>query len=235
MLVTWTAVRTRVPAAAVPWQPTGASWWQGGPSGAGRAEPPLLDGHWWAVLATWDSLEDAAAGPGARDDQEAWHVVLEPASFRGEAVLAGGARPFDALPDDGRTRGAVAVVTFALPASDSGREREFLRRFLHLGRDVRRAPGHVASLVQAPGDGAVLTFSAWRDEGSALDWAYARPQHAAAVARQQAHQLVQASGFLRCAVVASSGRLGDLPDPLEGLTGAVIRAGTTAAGDGPSP
>jgi len=34
--------------------------------------------------------------------------------------------------------------------------------------------------------------------------------------------LVATSGFLRCAVLASSGSLGDRPDPLAGRTGSVV-------------
>ena len=229
MIVTWTTLRSARPTDTVPWQPTGATWWQSGHSGPGRAEPPPLDGRWWSVLATWPDLDEAQAGPGPREDLAAWHVVLDAASFRGDAVLAGGARPFTTVPPTGRLEGAAVVVTFAGLGADSSREREFFRRFLHLGRAVARAPGHVAALVQAPDDGAVLTFSAWTDVSSALDWAYVQPQHAATVARQRTHRLVEASGFLRCAVLSSSGALGDVPDPLAGLRGTVVGAERASA------
>ena len=221
MIVTWTALRSRRPTRAVPWQPDDALWWQAGHSGAGRAEAPRADGIWWTVLATWAELGAASAGPGQRDDLDAWHVVLAPASYRGDAVLAGGARPFDTLPTGGQVEGAAAVITFAGLGPDSAREREFFRRFMDLGRDVPRAPGHLAALVQAPDSGAVLTFSAWEDLSSALDWAYAQRQHSRTVGRQHAHRLVETSGFLRCAVLSSAGRLGDLPDPLAARTGRV--------------
>lgn len=222
MIVTWTVLRTSRPTPDVPWQPDGAAWWQAGPTGPGRAEPPAPGGRWWCVLATWPDRA-AAAGPAPRDGVAVWHVVLEAAAYRGGAALAGGARPFDDLRPDADVEGAAAVVTLAQPATDAAREREFFRRFLHLGRGVGQAPGHLASMVQAPADGAVLTCSAWRDLGSALDWAYASPQHAGAVARQRSHGLVEASGFLRCAVLASAGALGDVPDPLAGHTGRVVR------------
>lgn len=219
MLVTWTTLRSPGPVTRVPWQPRGARWWQAGPSSPGRAEPPRADGSWWSVLASWDDGDAAAAGPGARDGLDAWHVVLAPACYRGDAVLAGGARPFDAVPAAGRVHGAAALVTLAGPGADAAREREFFRRFMHLSRAVPGAAGHVAALVQAPADGALLTFSAWRSLDDALGWAYAQPQHAGAVARQAAHRLVRTSGFLRCAVLSSAGTLGDAPDPLAGLRG----------------
>ena len=224
VIVTWTVLRSRLPTRSVPWHPRGACWWQAGQSGAGRAEPPLLDGRWWSVLATWPGRGDAEAAVGPRDDLDAWHVVLDAASFRGDAALARGARPFDALPTTGRIEGAAAVVTLAALGPDGAREREFFRRFLHLGRGLEQARGHVAAVVQAPDDGAVLTFSAWEDLGAALDWSYVQAQHAAAVARQRTHRLVEASGFLRCAVLSSSGTLGDLHDPLAGLRGSVARS-----------
>ena len=227
MLVTWTVLRTSRPQPSVPWQPAGATWWQAGRSGPGRAEPP--EPRWWAVLATWPDREAAEAGPPAGADVTAWHVVLEAASSRGDAVLAGGARPFDGLPDTGRVEGAAAVVTLAQLGADDAREREFFRRFLHLGRGIGQAPGHLAPCIQAPDDGAVLTFCAWQDVGAALSWAYASPQHAGAVERQRTHRLVAASGFLRGAVLSSRGALGDRPDPLAGRTGAVVREQAPAA------
>ena len=205
----------------MPWSPEGASWWQAGPTGAGRAEPP--DGRWWAVLATWPDRAAAEPGPPPADGTDAWHVVLEAASSRGDAVLAGGARPFAAVPAQGRVEGTAAVLTLAQLGQDDAREREFFRRFMHLGRGMGAAAGHLVSMVQAPSDGAVLTFSVWDDLAAALDWSYAQPQHAGAVARQRAHRLVEASGFLRCAVLSSSGRLGDLADPLAGRTGRVVQ------------
>ena len=221
MIVSWTTLRSPGPVPTVTWQPSGASWWQAGPSGPGAA-PPASDGCWWSVLATWPDRAAAEAAPP--EDLDAWHVVLEAASFRGESVLAGGARPFDAVPADGRVEGAAAVLTLAALGPDSAREREFFRRFMHLGRGVTQARGQLTAQVQAPGDGAVLTFSVWQDLGAALDWAYGQPQHAAAVERQRTHRLVEASGFLRCAVLCSSGRLGELADPLAGRTGTVVRA-----------
>lgn len=92
---------------------------------------------------------------------------------------------------------------------------------------MRTAPGNRAALVQAPADGAVLTLSAWDLLRDAVTWAYHRPKHTATLRRQEEHQLVATSGFLRCAVLASSGHLGDATDPLAGLTGAVT-AGAAA-------
>ena len=114
------------------------------------------------------------------------------------------------------------MVTFAGGSPDGAREREFFRRFLHLGRGVRSAPGYLAGVLQVPRAGVVLTFSVWEDAEAAVDWAYEQPQHAAAVARQRSHRLVDASGSLRCAVLSSSGTLGDEPDPLAGRRGAVL-------------
>jgi hypothetical protein len=75
--------------------------------------------------------------------------------------------------------------------------------------------------VQAPADGAVLTFSAWQTLRDAVTWAYHRPDHSQVVRRQEEHSLLATSGFLRCAVVASAGALGGT-DPLAGLTGTPV-------------
>jgi heme-degrading monooxygenase HmoA len=184
---------------------------------------PSFDGTTWSVLATWEDASSAeAAAPAAVDGvRSAWHVVLEPVSFRGDAVLSGGARPFAQLPSRGKVAGAAAVITLAGLGPDPVRSGEFFERFPVLGRDVRSAPGHRAALVQAPADGAVLTFSAWRTLRDAVTWAYHRPEHSQTVRRQEEHQLLATSGFLRCAVVASAGTLGDT-DPLAGLTGAPV-------------
>ncbi len=223
MIVTWTTVRAPRPTSTPPWQPDGADWWQAGPTGAGRPEPPAPNGRWWAVLASWPTLAAASRETSADDGLDVWHVVLEAASFRGDAGLADGARPFAGVPASGGVEGAAAVVTFALPSTESLREREFYRRFLHAGRSAEQAPGLLAALAQAPAAGAVLTFSAWADLGAALQWAYGQQPHAATVERQRAHRLVDASGFLRCAVLSSRGTLGDRPDPLAGRTGTVDR------------
>ncbi len=164
---------------------------------------------------TWRTREEAEAGRPLRDDLGTWHVVLEATSSSGDAVLAGGARPFDAVGRGRDAGGVTAVVTSAGVSPDSAREREFFRRFMHVARSIRRAPGHLAGLLQVPDDGAVLTFSVWEDQRSARDWAYGQPAHAAAVARTRTHQLVTASGSLRCAVLSSSGTLRDLGDPLD--------------------
>ncbi|MCW2605691.1 MAG: hypothetical protein JWO60_384 [Frankiales bacterium] len=221
MIVTWTALRSS-PAATCPWEAEGAVFAQSGHAGAGRAEVPSFDGTRWSVLAIWPDAETArAAAPVCSPALDAWHVVLEAAAFRGDAVLSGGARPFASLPTSGRTTGASAVVTLAGLSGDAARDGEFFERFVALGDVVEDAPGNRAALVQAPPDGAVLTFSAWDTLRSAVTWAYHRPQHAATVARQEEHPLLPSSAFLRCAVLSSTGRLGDRPDPLAGLTGSV--------------
>lgn len=224
MYVTWTALRSHEPGPVPPWQPRGAAFTQAGPAGPGRADVPAFDGRWWSVLAVWDDepTARAAAARACAAEADVWHVLLQPASFRGDAVLSGGARPFTALPGSGRTTGASAVVTLAGLGPDAERTGEFLERFVQLGRDVEQADGHRAALVQAPSDGAVLTFSAWSTLRDAVTWAYHRPQHAATVARQSEHGLLATSGFLRCAVLDSTGMLGDVPDPLAGLRGTVV-------------
>jgi heme-degrading monooxygenase HmoA len=181
------------------------------------------------VLATWDddSAELAATAPGGDDVHAAWHVVLAPASYRGDAVLAGGARPFEALPRRGKVAGAAAVITLAGLGSDPERTGEFFERFVDLGRSVRTAPGSRAALVQAPDDGAVLTFSAWDSLRDAVTWAYHRPEHARTVARQEEHGLLASTGFLRCAVLSSSGTLHGT-DPLAGRTGVPVALEETA-------
>ena len=223
MYVSWTALELTAPAAVCPWRPGGATFTQAGIAGPGRAELPEVAGSWWSVLSTWEDAATAlAAAPSTGASVHgAWHVVLQPVSYRGDAVLAGGARPFDRLPHRGKVTGAAAVITLAGLGADPARTGEFLERFTHLGRQVREAPGSRAALVQAPDDGAVLTFSAWRTLRDAVTWAYHRPEHAATVARQETHSLLDSTGFLRCAVLGSSGTL-DGTDPLAGLTGTPV-------------
>ena len=225
MHVTWTSLELVAPAPVCPWAPEGAALTQTGHAGPGTAEIPSFDGSWWSVLAIWEDAAEARQAapadlPGVRS---AWHVVLEPVSYRGDAVLSDGARPFDQLPRRGKVAGAAAVITLAGFGPDPARAGEFLERFGLLGTDVRSAPGQRAALVQAPTDGAVLTFSAWRTLRDAVTWAYHRPEHAQTVQRQEEHALLETTGFLRCAVVSSEGMLGDV-DPLAGLTGVPVHA-----------
>jgi heme-degrading monooxygenase HmoA len=221
--VTWTALELAVPSQRCPWEPDGASFSQTGHGAGGAVEMPSFDGASWSVLATWEDAEQArAAAPvGVDGVRSAWHVVLEPVSFRGDAVLSAGARPFAQLPPRGKVAGAAAVITLAGLGPDPARTSEFLERFPQLGHEVRSAPGHRAALVQAPADGAVLTFSAWQTLRDAVTWAYHRPDHSQVVRRQEEHSLLATSGFLRCAVVASAGALGGT-DPLAGLTGTPV-------------
>lgn len=225
MYLTWTALELSAPSPDCPWSPEGASFTQAGHAGAGTAEIPSFDGSWWSVLAIWDdgATAEAAAPVGVSGVRAAWHVVLEPVSFRGDAVLSGGARPFEPLPHRGKVVGAAAVITLAGLDPDPSRSGEFFDRFAVLGQDVQSAPGQCAALVQAPADGAVLTFSAWRTLRDAVTWAYHRPLHARTVQRQEEHALLATTGFLRCAVTASVGTLGG-HDPLAGLTGVPVHA-----------
>lgn len=226
MLVTWTALELASPSATCPWLPADAAFAQAGQAGAGVAELPGFAGLWWSVIAVRDDDVDRAAHapePGSGNVRAAWHVVLQPVSYRGDAALAGGARPFASLPQRGKVAGAAAVITLAGLGQDPARVREFFDRFVELGRDVGSAPGHCAAVVQAPEDGAVLTFSAWRTLRDAVTWAYHRPDHSATVTRQEQHQLLSSTGFLRCAVVCSTGTLNGT-DPLAGLTGTPVYA-----------
>jgi hypothetical protein len=99
-----------------------------------------------------DDVDRAAEAPEAGKDsvRAAWHVVLQPVSYRGSAALAGGARPFAPLPQRGKVAGAAAVITLAGLGPDPARGREFFDRFVDLGLDVGTAPGHCAAIVQAP-------------------------------------------------------------------------------------
>lgn len=230
MHVTWSALELEEPRAACPWLPEGATFTQAGQAGAGRAELPSFDGRWWSVLAVWqaDPTEQVQQWPvsgGAL--RAAWHVVLEPASYRGDAWLSGGRRPFDDLPPRGKVAGAAAVITMAGLGSDPARGQEFFERFVVHGEQLPTVPGHRAALVQAAEDGAVLTFSAWRTLRDAVSWAYHQPEHAATVRRQEEHSLAEQSGFLRSAVLGSRGTLLGT-DPLAGLTGTAV-AGRSAA------
>ena len=224
MFVTWTALELAAPSDVCPWQPEGATFTQAGQAGAGRAEMPTFEGRWWSVLALWDEDPSERVGEwpvGGDVLRAAWHVVLAPASYRGDAVLSGGRRPFDGLPERGKVSGAAAVITLAGIGADGARTREFLESFAVHGEQVATADGARAALVQAPEDGAVLTFSAWSTLRDAVTWAYHRPEHAATVRRQEEHGLLATGGFLRCAVVGSSGTLLGT-DPLAGLTGTPV-------------
>ncbi len=223
MFVTWTALELAEPSTVCPWQPARAIFAQAGQAAAGRAEVPDFSGAWWSVLGIWDDVSAArCAAPRDSDAvRAAWHVVLEPASYRGDAVLSDGARPFDRLPRRGKVTGAAAVITLAGLGRDPAKSGEFFERFAVLGAGVREAPGHRAALVQAPEDGAVLTFSAWRTLRDAVTWAYHRPEHARTVERQETHGLLDTTGFLRCAVIGSSGTLQGT-DPLAGLSGVPV-------------
>lgn len=208
-VASWHVLELNTAARTCPWLPDGASFVQAGVSGAGRAEMPSGAGRWWSVLARWDSHAAADAAEAAFDTRlgNAWHVRLEPQSYRGDAVLAGGLTPFDDLPEAGRVTGAAAVVTFAGLGPDPAKATEFLERFQVLADDLERAPGNLASAILTPTRGPVLTFSAWQTLRSAITWAYHQPVHAETVARQEQAQLIETSGFLRCAVVGSTGTL----------------------------
>ena len=227
MLVTWTTLELSAPQSVCPWRPEGAVFTQAGQAGAGVAAVPDFGGTWWSVLSTWDDPDAAwTAPPVGAGVRAAWHVVLEPVSYRGDAVLSGGARPFADLPPRGKVAGAAAVLTLAGFGPDPDRAAEFFERFALLGTDVQAARGHRAALVQAPEDGAVLTFSAWQTLRDAVTWAYHRDTHAGTVRRQEDHGLLATTGFLRCAVLGSRGTLRDLAlrdhDPLAGLTGVPV-------------
>ena len=71
------------------------------------------------------------------------------------------------------------------------------------------------------------TVHFWFDPTCPFTWAYHRPEHAATVARQEEHALLPTSGFLRCAVVGSSGTLHGT-DPLAGRTGVPVVLEETA-------
>lgn len=218
MFVTWTALQLAEPSPTCPWQPEGARYSQAGQAGAGTAAMPTFDGTWWSVLSTWDDAGSAAAAAPDSSFGPSWHVVLQAVSFRGDARLAGGAQPFGELPERGRVTGAAAVITLAGFGPDPERTAEFFRRFVTLGRDIRAAPGHRASLVQAPEDGAVMTFSTWATLRDAVTWAYHRRPHHETVERQEQHQLLDTGGFVRCAVLSTHGTLAGI-DPMAGLVG----------------
>ncbi|PWW23352.1 hypothetical protein JD79_02526 [Geodermatophilus normandii] len=85
MFVSWTALELAAPAAACPWRPDGAAFSQAGVAGPGRAELPEAVGSWWSVLGTWEDPAAALAAAPLPDGsvRGAWHVVLQPVSYRG--------------------------------------------------------------------------------------------------------------------------------------------------------
>ncbi|MCW2815138.1 MAG: monooxygenase, partial [Nocardioides sp.] len=206
MYVTWFHLQSPPSTPSVPWLPSGASFVQSGQGAGARAVFPSFDGTSWCVLAVFDTLDAAmAAQPGPDDTTEWWRVVLQPVSFHGDGVLSGGVQPFEDVARRGKVAGAAVVITMAGTGPDPARTSEFLERFPVLGDDVESARGFRAALVQAPEDGAVLTFSAWRTLRDAVTWAYHSPRHAETVQRHQDHPLLESSGFLRSAVLHSTG------------------------------
>lgn len=212
--VSWHVLELDSPAATCPWLPASARWAQAGMTGAGRAGLPDGGGRWWSVLARWD---DADAADAAQADADrfgrAWHVQLSPRAYRGDVVLDGGCTPFADVPATGSVAGPAAVITFAGLGRDPVRLGEFLQRFQGLADDLQGADGCLATAVLTPAAGPVLTFSAWTSLRAAMAWAYAGELHAATIARQEEVTLVPTSGFLRCAVLGSSGTLAGR-DPL---------------------
>ncbi len=83
MFVTWSALELSEPSRSSPWLPTGAAHVQ---AGRGRAGLAVFDGLGGSVLAAWDEaplVQDwPVEGAGLR---AAWHVLLEPVSYRGDA------------------------------------------------------------------------------------------------------------------------------------------------------
>lgn len=225
MYVTWTVLQLAKPAEACPWVPAGAIHAQAGHTSTVRAEVPDFRGDWWAVCAVWDSRSDAQQPPpmGVDGVLERWHVVLEPAGYKGDATMVGGVTPFVDV-ERGRVLGAAAVITLAGLHEDPGRLGEFLERFSRHGHELADVDGYRVAMVQSALEGAVLTFSAWETLRSAVTLAYHRPSHAETVRRHQEHGLVSQSGFLRCAVLSTTGTLCG-SDPLAGLTGTVQRTG----------
>ena len=189
-VASWHVLELTTPAQTCPWLPGEAGFVQAGTNGAGRAEMPSGNGRWWSLLARWDNHAAADAAEAAFDTGlgSAWHVRLEPQSYRRDAVLDGG-------------------VTFAGLGPDAAKANEFLERFQVLADDVELAPGNLASAILTLRRGPVLTFSAWNTLRSAITWAYHQPVHAETVTRQEQAQIVETSGFLRCAVVGSTGTL----------------------------
>ena len=96
----------------------------------------------------------------------------------------------------------------------------------HIGATQAAMAGGQIAVTSTPVRHHDSAFFRWtmRD---AVTWAYHRPEHAATVARQEEHALLPTSGFLRCAVVGSSGTLHGT-DPLAGRTGAPVVLEETA-------
>lgn len=208
-VASWHVLELDEPAATCPWVPPGARYAQVGMADAGRAGMPSGDGRWWSVLARWDDHATADEAQATWDPGwgRAWHVRLEPAAYRGDVPYPRGRSPFADLPETGTVRGPAAVVTFAGLGDDPDRLAEFLERFAGIADDLAAAKDALASAVLTPTAGPVLTFSAWTSLSAAMSWAYAGPVHAATIARHQQVPLVATAGFLRCAVVGSSGSL----------------------------
>ena len=97
MYITWSALELAQPSPACPWRPERAVFTQAGHAGAGRADVPTGDGRWWSVLALWDEdpSEQVHDWPVDGVLGLAWHVVLSPASYRGDAAISGHAKMID--------------------------------------------------------------------------------------------------------------------------------------------
>ena len=196
-------------------------------TGHGRTfTPGDADPRHWALLASWDTPEAAAAferGPivGAWDahSDERWRLGTAPAVLarsRGRAAPRS-ARSARDPPIDAKAS-PLAVLTRARLAPAKARH-VLARR--SAGRGGRRhAPGlrFARGIGEAP-VGLQATFSVWDDAAAASAFAYGSPAHRAVVDRTPSARWYAEQLFARFAVIEASGRV-DGRDPLAVGSGA---------------
>lgn len=185
-------------------------------TGSGRTfTPGDVSPRRWALLATWDTVADAAGFADSpvvrrwdRLSEERWAVDLRPLHSRGRWS---GRAPFGD-PSPSPYAGAVAAITRARIAIPKALT--FWRAVPPVAADLHRAAGLrlAVGIGEAP-VGLQGTFSLWSSAEALRDFAYRRPAHVVAVRRTAQERWYAEELFARFAVLHAEGTV-DGRDPL---------------------
>jgi heme-degrading monooxygenase HmoA len=179
--------------------------------------PRDADPRHWAILASWDTPEAAAAfecGTIAAQwdahSEERWKLGLRPLSSTG---LWSGGTPFGPRRSTATAGDSpCAVLTRARLAP--AKAITFWRAIPPVAQAVAAAPGlrFARGIGEAP-VGLQATFSVWDDAAAAAAFAYSCPAHRAVVDRTPSARWYAEQLFARFAVIEASGHV-DGRDPL---------------------